>query len=386
MTINNITNASKIMLGSQEIEKLYIGSTVLYQKSSSTPSESFFCKLELTDGTIVDLEGSGELTKEMVATPYASTLYKIHVGNLCTSIGDSAVFGCKQLFEVIIDEGVTTIGGGAFNGDGKLTVIDLPSTLTSIGAYSFHNMGTGVNTVIIRAATPPSIGNNNLFDSANTTIYVPDSSLSAYQTAWSRWATRIKALSTYHYYELPSGYTKLEYISSTATGGQYIETNLNMWSVMPVEYEIDMRVNMLGKGKDNNNQAVIFGNNQEVKPWPGFVIRKEGGDHIEQDQFPKVSSYGSLGEILNIHQLYTVNETAHNVTATLFCGKNSNGTPFRYSMTRLYYCKLRANSSTWQRDFVPCLNPDGIAGLYDKVEGKFYSSPNGVAFEYGEAI
>jgi hypothetical protein len=30
MTINNITNASKIMLGSQEIEKLYIGSTVLY--------------------------------------------------------------------------------------------------------------------------------------------------------------------------------------------------------------------------------------------------------------------------------------------------------------------------------------------------------------------
>jgi hypothetical protein len=99
-----------------------------------------------------------------------------------------------------------------------------------------------------------------------------------------------------------------------------------------------------------------------------------------------VSSYGSLGEILNIHQLYTVNETAHNVTATLFCGKNSNGTPFRYSMTRLYYCKLRANSSTWQRDFVPCLNPDGIAGLYDKVEGKFYSSPNGVAFEYGEVI
>jgi hypothetical protein len=218
--------------------------------------------LGLTDGTIVDLEGSGELTNAIVATPYASTLYKIHIGDLCTSIGGNAAYFCKQLVEVIVDEGVTAIGGGAFNQDSKLEVIDLPSTLTSIGDYCFHNMGTSTCNIIFRGLTPPTvgIGTNNRFASAN--IYVPDSSLSTYQTAWSDLATRIKALSTiYHYYELPSGYTKLEYISSTATGGQYIETNLNMWSVMPVEYEIDMRVNMLGKGKDNDNQAVIFGNN-----------------------------------------------------------------------------------------------------------------------------
>lgn len=185
--------------------------------------------------------------------------------------------------------------------------------------------------------------------------------------------------------ELPSGYTKLEYISSTATGGQYIETGLKMWTTTPVSYELDMKVYMSGVGKDNTIYPTIFGNNREVSPYPGFVIRNDKGNTtVTQDQFPK-ETYGGNNTIVVINQLTeNIIITTHDVTATLFCSKDENGVPWRYANCRIYYCKIRSNSDTWQRDFVPCLNPDGIAGLYDKVEGKFYSSPNGVAFEYGE--
>ena len=32
------------------------------------------------------------------------------------------------------------------------------------------------------------------------------------------------------------------------------------------------------------------------------------------------------------------------------------------------------------RDFVPCINPDGIAGFYDVVQQRFYGSANNKAF------
>ena len=35
------------------------------------------------------------------------------------------------------------------------------------------------------------------------------------------------------------------------------------------------------------------------------------------------------------------------------------------------------------RDFVPVLKSDGVAGLLDTVNSKFYVSPNGMAFNYG---
>lgn len=185
---------------------------------------------------------------------------------------------------------------------------------------------------------------------------------------------------------LPQGYTELEYIESTATGGQYIDTGLQMWATMPVSYEIDMKVYMMGKGKDNSTQPTLFGNNYEVKPWPGFVIRNNNNSSLQQDQFPG-TTYGSNNTEVVINQVQSnLSLTAHTVTATLFCGKNGSGTPFRFAKCRIYYCKLKANSDTWQRDFVPCLNDENVAGLYDLVENTFYTSPNGVAFVAGPEV
>lgn len=183
---------------------------------------------------------------------------------------------------------------------------------------------------------------------------------------------------------LPAGYTQVEYIESTKTGGQYIDLNLRMWNVSPVSYEIDMKVNLIENGKDGHNQCVVFGANEEVSPWPGFVIRRYNSV-ISQDQNPYVSNYGNMGEVVTIQQQQSnLSVTTHNRTTTLFAGLNGSGNVFRYSHTRIYYCKIKSNSEDWVRDLVPCLNPQGKAGLYDLVNGVFYTSPNGVDFEYGE--
>lgn len=191
--LNSISN---IKIGTTQANKVYVGSTLVWEYTSSGGSEDYFCQLELTDGTIVDLEGSGELTKAMVATPYASTLYKMHVGNLCTSIGYQAVVQCRQLVELVVDEGVTTVANQAFNQDSKLEVIDFPSTLTSIGTYCFHNMGTSTCNITFRGLTPPTlnIGANNRFTSANTNIYVPAEALETYKNTWTNIADIIYSI------------------------------------------------------------------------------------------------------------------------------------------------------------------------------------------------
>jgi len=144
-----------------------------------------------------------------------------------------------------------------------------------------------------------------------------------------------------------------------------------------------MSVLMIGKGKDNHNQCTLFGNNYEVKPWPGFVIRNNMNSNVEQDQYPS-TVYGVNNTVINILQEQTnLNLTTHNVTCTLFCGKDSSGTPWRFCEARIYYAKIWSQGEL-VRDLIPCINSESVAGLYDKVEGKFYSSPNGVAFEYEE--
>lgn len=49
---------------------------------------------------------------------------------------------------------------------------------------------------------------------------------------------------------------------------------------------------------------------------------------------------------------------------------------------KLKGCRIYENGQL-VRDFVPALNSNGVAGLLDMVNIKFYVSPNGMAFNYG---
>lgn len=49
---------------------------------------------------------------------------------------------------------------------------------------------------------------------------------------------------------------------------------------------------------------------------------------------------------------------------------------------KLKGCRIY-KSNQLVRDFIPALNSNGVAGLLDTVNSKFYASPNGAAFNYG---
>ena len=201
---------------------------------------TFFCKLTLEDGSIIEIEGSGELTYDMIYN-YSSAL-SAEIGTLCTSIGKNAFYEFWQLTSVIIPDSVTSIGESAFYLCDVLTSVTIPNTVTSIGDYAFSNckiltsivipdsvtsIGTGafiscevltsvtigngvtsigerafmgcdvLTSVTINATTPPVLGedafNNN---SSERIIYVPSASVEAYKSAagWSVYTDSIQAI------------------------------------------------------------------------------------------------------------------------------------------------------------------------------------------------
>ena len=87
---------------------------------------------------------------------------------------------------------------GWFMGCKKLRLVVLPQTLTNLGTYSFAKC-TSLESVILNAITPPTLGTGVFSETNNCPIYVPDESVIAYREAsgWSAYADRIKPLSEY---------------------------------------------------------------------------------------------------------------------------------------------------------------------------------------------
>ena len=130
---------------------------------------------------------------------YKSGLQKIS----CTNLLEIQDNGLKdtRLKEIFLPN-VKTIGIDGLNLCPYLAKVDIGGNATSIGNFAFGN-STSLETLIVRATTPPSAGRlileNTAIDSANGFIYVPDASVDAYKAAsgWSTYASRIKPLSEY---------------------------------------------------------------------------------------------------------------------------------------------------------------------------------------------
>ena len=110
-----------------------------------------------------------------------------------TDISNDAFASCKNLSQITMPQSEFTIGDNAFVHCGP-SVIDL-SNATSIGNYAF-NSNANLTTVIVNRNTPATIG-ISIFHVCNAleNIYVPDAAVSAYQSAWSDYENKIKAIS-----------------------------------------------------------------------------------------------------------------------------------------------------------------------------------------------
>ena len=140
-----------------------------------------------------------------------SGLTSVEIPNSVTSIGNSAFSGCTGLKSLTIGNSVTSIGGFAFIGCSSVTSLTIPNSVKSIGDHAFYQctgltsltIGNNVDTIkvaafadciglsmmMVKASTPPTLTDSNVFTGVTTSIpvYVPNDSLSAYQSAdvWS---------------------------------------------------------------------------------------------------------------------------------------------------------------------------------------------------------
>ena len=154
-----------------------------------------------------------------------------------------------------------------------------------------------------------------------------------------------------------------------------------MWNTSPVSYALDIKCYVVGRGSDNQGQCTLVACNNEVSPYPGFVIRNDNNSIVKQNKSPEVT-YGNNGSILRIVQEQSglVVDT-HNRTTTLFCGLDNTNTPFRFIEARIYYCKITSYGNL-VRDLLPCLNSNNVPGLYDLVNDVFYPSAGSNPFTY----
>lgn len=112
--------------------------------------------------------------------------------NSLTTIGAQAFMNCSALTEIHLTSGVTTIDAEAFRNCSALTGITIPSSVTTLGAEVFEGC-SGLTVMEFEGTTPPTPGNAYSLGDVSYTfpIYVPASSVSAYQTAYPNYASRI---------------------------------------------------------------------------------------------------------------------------------------------------------------------------------------------------
>ena len=112
-----------------------------------------------------------------------SELTSLTIGKNVTSIGEEAFSNCASLTSVTIPNSVTSIGARAFFGryvDMNLTSVTIGSNVVTIGDYAFHGC-PGLKTVYCYAPVPPTYNLGIFAVNETAVLYVPTSSLSAYQ-------------------------------------------------------------------------------------------------------------------------------------------------------------------------------------------------------------
>ena len=213
--------ADSIKIGSLDISAfkvgsgdctIYLGDTLVY--SGGTPP-TFQGKWLATYSDSHTESAQCDASSSITYGDITSTnLVSVEIGDCVTSIGEGAFYSCTSLSSVTIPDSVTSISEWAFGdcssltsctfGSGVtsidnwafyrcsgLTSIDIPSGVTSIGNQTFNEC-SGLTSITVNATTPPTLG-IGAFDGSYP-IYVPASSVSAYQSAWSEYEYRIQVI------------------------------------------------------------------------------------------------------------------------------------------------------------------------------------------------
>lgn len=193
---------------------------------------------------------------------------------------------------------------------------------------------------------------------------------------------------------LPSGYTQLEYIESTGT--QYIDTGYHLNSNNE-KIEMEFRYTGSFSGKTligTQDSAYSAATKYSINIYQNTLYVGTAhniaklGIAVGTDYECTIIANGSNGSIAENGGAATsfaiTGELDHADNILIFCGDIA-GTPNlnQAAAARLYYCKIYDNG-VLVRDFIPCKNASGVAGLWDDVNSQFYQNAGTGSFIAGE--
>ena len=186
---------------------------------------------------------------------------------------------------------------------------------------------------------------------------------------------------------LPEGYAKLEYIEST--GMQYIDTGFK-----PNQ---DTRVVCSTQFAKQNAAAWLFGaRNGNYDSSFGFLTYQNNyrSDYDTNSVQTIIGSYEGFFFVDKDKNVTSINdEIESTASATTFqCSynlylfaNNNGGAVAGQSDAKISSCQIYDNG-TLIRDYVPCTNSDGTAGLYDIENGQFYGNAGAGSFIAGPEV
>lgn len=179
---------------------------------------------------------------------------------------------------------------------------------------------------------------------------------------------------------LPGEYTRLEYIESA--GAQYINTGIIPSSKTKIV--VDFQVTK--KTAENNDVFGVVGQ---------FAFRQ----YMNNDFFRTVSgSFADFSSDVSIFSRHTVVKTMEStviddiysastlpstvVNHLLLFAYSSGESIYNYGYLRMYSCAIY-DDDRLVRNYIPCVDSNGVAGLYDTISKQFYSSSGTAEFLAG---
>ncbi len=192
---------------------------------------------------------------------------------------------------------------------------------------------------------------------------------------------------------LPSNYTKVEYIQSSGT--QYIDTNYKPTTNDRVECSMEYTTlsNQSIYGTYSGDVLEVFGNSvtnmweyRDNTAWVSSTSSTSANTKYDVEFY-----YGRSNQYLKVNNEIVVSSThsftnaTSSINAYIF-GRNNNNSVQANAYIKLYSMKIYSNE-VLVRNFIPCYrNSDNEIGLYDLVNNTFYTNAGTETFAKGNDI